>query len=151
MRFFKILFLYTSFISIAQKNYPLKWKAELSGVFEVVKIDSTKIEYQINLKMKYLSNKQDFKNNLVPEEYFALLISQKPTSKKISNKKIYKKLQVGKEYYFNLKHYYFCKSMHPAPSSIPYAYGEWPDYIWREESDFGIYETEQLIGVFYKD
>ncbi|MFK5982555.1 MAG: hypothetical protein QM499_06550 [Flavobacteriaceae bacterium] len=157
----KVLSLILLFISISgytQPTYenPLKFEGQLRGVFEVLAIDSTKSVNLITLKLNYLTNKSP--KLIIPPNYIALVFSDKPSKEKNrKNQKIGKSqwrstsenLLVGKEYYFDLKHYYYYRSINPPPNNIPYAFDLDGERIWEESDTFGIYQTSYLEGVFY--
>ncbi|RZK01122.1 MAG: hypothetical protein EOO46_20705 [Flavobacterium sp.] len=149
MRKFVFIVIFCTVNLYSQKNYPIKWESSITGIFEVTKIDTLDKEYHIWIKLKYLLNADKYKDNIIPENYYALILSFKNKKEKALKKHSNEKLKIGAEYYFDLEHYYFFHSMHPAPNTMPYAYGDWPDYLWKEESDFGLYESKQVNDLFY--
>jgi hypothetical protein len=143
------------FVANAQQNNSskkgLKYEGEIKGVFEIIKIDSTKKYNLITLKLKYLLNKDFINNTETPKEYIALLYSERKKNVKIGKLKNYDDLIIGREYYFDLKHLYFYKSMYPASNEIPYAFDIDGKRIWSENDSFGIYTSDYVFNLRYKN
>lgn len=151
MKLICILFLSIVCQSHAQQkvNHPLKFEGEIKGVFEVVSIDSSQSINLTTLKLKYLLDVEKNKNIEIPTSYEAVVYTKKAKMNGRKNDSKYKKLQVGSEYYFELKHMFFYKSLNPAPNEIPYALDVDGKRIWEESSNYGVYTTTELKGIYY--
>lgn len=151
MKLICIFFLSIVCQSFAQQkeNRPLKFEGEIKGVFEVVKIDSSNSINLTTLKLKYLLNVGKDKNIEIPTSYEAVVYTEKVKVNWKKNDTKYKKLQVGSEYYFDLKHIFFYRSLHPAPNEIPYALDVDGKRIWEESRDYGVYTATELKGIYY--
>lgn len=152
MKVIKLFFLIISFSLQSQNNKvnPLKFQGEIKGIFEIIEIDSTGSENKIKLKLLHLLNSKDFPtfNNTSP--FFAIVISKKKNIRQKNKLKELNKLIIGREYYFDLLHVFFYKSLYSGPNTIPYAYNLDGKRIWEEANDYGLYTSNNLIGLFYK-
>ncbi|MCL9805441.1 hypothetical protein NAT51_07905 [Flavobacterium amniphilum] len=139
-----------SLFSQTKNTKALKFQGHLKGVFEIIEIDSSQSENKIRLKLIHLLNPKDFAEFDDSKSYYALVISKK--EKTNSKKKIQglQKLIIGREYYFDLHHIFFYKSLYPGPNTIPYAFNLDDKRIWEEADDYGLYTSENLFGLFYK-
>jgi hypothetical protein len=143
------LFLILAFLNSYSQNdkkHILKYEGKIDGVFEVIQIDTLKSVNLIKLRLKYILNRQQLNNVDIPNSYEAFIYSEKVKLKK-SNK--LEKLKIGSEYFFELKHMFFYKSLYPAPNDIPFALDLEGKRIWEENNDFGIYNTSEIKGISY--
>lgn len=144
MKHLKILLLFLCTCTFAQNN-PVKFEGQIKGIFEVLEIDTSQSVNLIKLKLKYLVN-----NDVdVPSNYVAFIYSEKLSKKQYKKNSSFEKVKVGKEYYFNLKHLIFYRSLNPPPNTIPRVFELDGKTIWKESDDYGIYTTSYLEGVSY--
>lgn len=144
-----MLFLAWQSFGQEQPKRPLKFEGEIDGIFEVVQIDTTKSVNLIRLKLKKFSDAEYLRGIDIPKNYEAVIYAEKVELLKREKDSSIVKLQVGSEYYFELKHMFFYNTLFPAPNEIPYALAIDGTVIWAEKEEFGIYNTSQLNGLFY--
>src|SRR5690606_1580607 len=97
------------------KIYPLKFEGHLKGVFEIIEIDTSNSVNFIKFKLKYLINSNDYKNTKIPDEFIALVYTEKVSKKNTKLKKLSNKLSIGKEYFLDLKHPFYFNTLNPPP------------------------------------
>lgn len=151
MKIINILLIFFTLTICGQNNVKraFKFEGEVRGVFEVIHIDSSNSVHLVTLKLKYLLDSEKIKNIDVPSSYEVVIYSEKKKIRKVKNNPKIKKVELGSEYYFDLKHMFFYKTLFPGPNEIPYALIIDSKLIWNESSPFGIYTTYQLTDLYY--